>query len=245
MTDGATRPDTSAEALADAGEVRLEVPHAAAGQGPGAASDAAGARPSVAEAQRWTDDYQDFVHTRMIRVQAAAQQWLVTMTALLGVFSAVTVLGGPTTIDTAPAGAAQWIVLGMAGLVYLLAFAAVYYGALATFGGLGLRPATPQERDYARDAAALQTCPDSSNTDQLAADVTRLARLRRATPRQEWWRARPISGGVRAYIDSYEFKTNTLRANLHRSRVLGISAAILSGVLAWTLLLLRVLHPSL
>ena len=200
--------------------------------------------PSVTEAQRWADDYQDFVHTRMTRVQTAAQQWLVTMTALLGVFSAITVLGGPATIDTTPTGAAQWVVLSLAGLVYLLAFAAVCYRALATFGGLGLRPTTAPERAYAGDAAAVQTWP-ASDPVRLADEVTRLARMRRDTPRQEWWNARPLSGGIRAYIDSYEFKTNTLRANLHRSRILGIAAAILSGVLAWTLLLLRVLHPVL
>ena len=198
MTDaGAFEELSTRHAQGDGGAARVEI-------------------PTTSEDERWAADYQDFVHTRMARVQTAAQQWLVTMTALLSVFSAVVVVGSPATIDTTPAGAARWIILGLAGVVYLLAFAAVYKGARATFGGLGLS----------------QSTEDSARLIQSGFGA-RLAK---------WWNPEPISGDVAAYRNEYETKTNTLRTHLHRSRVLGISAAILSGVLAWTLLLLRVIY---
>ena len=190
------------------------------------------------ERERWAADYQEFVHTRMARVQAAAAQWLTTMTALLGVFSAVVVVGGSTTIDAVPVGWPRWSVLGLAAAVYALTFAAVYQGAQAGFGGLGVRPPTAEEQSYERAARALQTDPPPEDAEQRSRE---LARTRRCTPPSSWWYAQPLLGGPDAYAASYELITNTLRTRLHRSRVLGIAAAVLSGVLAWMVLLLHVL----
>lgn len=58
------------------------------------------------------------------------------MTTLLGLFSAVVVLSGGTTISELPVGTiGRGLVCGLAVIAYGLAFTAVVIGARATFGG--------------------------------------------------------------------------------------------------------------
>jgi hypothetical protein len=188
---------------------------------------------------RWQEDYEDFIHGRMVRVQAAAQQWLVTMTSLLGLFSAVVVVGGGNAIEKVPHGIAQATIVALAAVVYILAFVAVYQGAKATFGGLGLRPAGSEERAYAKEASGLQNDDGPHDLAPLAEIEGRIRKKQGLDQWREWWSPPPLLGGVHAYVETYEHKTNRLRTHLHRSRVLGIVASVLSGVLGWALLLLR------
>jgi hypothetical protein len=92
----------------------------------------------------WAGDYDKLVHGRLERVQASAQQWLSTITALLGLFSAAIVVGGATSVGDLSMSARR-LVFAAAVTVYTLAFLAVVLGAAATFGGLGTRQARVKE----------------------------------------------------------------------------------------------------
>jgi hypothetical protein len=187
------------------------------------------------EADSWKKDYDDFVHGRMARVQTAAQQWLVTMTALLGLFSTAIIVGGANTIDKV--SLPQPLVIALAAVVYLLALAAEIYGALATFGGLGLHPVSEDERRYAEIARELQhDCRDPKEQLKTAKKL----RAKQHRLKTEWihdnWSPLALVGGPNAYKDRYELRTNKLREYLHRSRVLGALAALAPGLLSFLVL---------
>ena len=173
----------------------------------------------VSESDRWAKDYQDFRHGRMARVQTAAQQWLGTITALLGLFGAATVVAGRTTVAALPPWEQLATFIG-AILVYFLAGAAVLEGARATFGGLGLKPDGPSP----------------------VAPRTRWGRFKGIL--KKWWKPEALTGQLVDYIRTYEEKTDELRTHLHRSRLLGIAAAAMSGFLGCILLLFEVIAPK-
>jgi hypothetical protein len=208
------------------------------------------ADPVDPDRERWEQDFRDFVHGRMARVQSAAQQWLVTITALLGLFSAAVVVGGGGSGIGKLPGAWPGVVVGLAAVVYGVAFRAVWEGALATFRGLGVRLPNEDETRYAAEAEKLRDWKetDRNELDRALNRARALAKL--STQGSKWktfadmWSPPPLVGGVSAYRDRYELQTNSLRRHLHRSRVLGVLAAILSGALAWLVLLLNVVYPS-
>jgi hypothetical protein len=95
------------------------------------------------DSDRWLADYEKFRHSRLERVQGSAQQWLGTITALLGLFSAAIVIS-----SSAVSGLSDgWrhFVFVSAVLLYVVVLLGVGFGAWATFGGLGLRRLTDKE----------------------------------------------------------------------------------------------------
>jgi hypothetical protein len=183
------------------------------------------------EAMAWTRELQDFTTRRLALVQTAAQSWLAVMTTLLGLVSVVAVLNHGTAISELPIGLlGRAAVFAVAVVVYLLAFIAVVYGALATFGGLGL----PKPQDAPSPAAAGS---------------------RRAQPRQqaplhaklhEWWTPIPDAGrpepGWEEYKRSRVRQADEFCRYLHRSRILGVLAALGVGVLAIVVLGIGAFH---
>jgi len=230
----------------------------------------------------WASDYDKLVHGRLERVQASAQQWLSTITALLGLFSAAIVVGGANSVSDLSTSARRLVFAG-AVTVYTVAFLAVVLGAAATFGGLGTRQARVKEltryatsesqRADVAEATYQQCCqravrePDrrsefriladaayirarerrseaalaAARAEQLAAASARLSRLERWRLRvsarwRGFWGSSPSDGDAFDYRFRYEQQADTRRARLHKSRALGVMAAVLSGTLAMTLL---------
>ena len=66
------------------------------GAGPGNTKPAGSGNDDTAS---WVAEYDALAHGRLERVQAAAQQWLTTTTALLGLFSAAIVVGGTNSVS--------------------------------------------------------------------------------------------------------------------------------------------------
>ena len=105
----------------------------------------------ASDQEQWVGDYESFRHGRLERVQASAQQWLATITALLGLFSAAVVVGGGSSVSDLSA-AERKVVFVVAVVVYSAAFVAVVIGAMATFGGLGLRSPSAEDLESYADA---------------------------------------------------------------------------------------------
>lgn len=250
----------------------------------GAAEPAAGD-----DTGQWDLDYQTFRHGRLERVQDSARQWLGTITALLGLFSAAIVVGGGNSVSDL---SSTWrrVVFFAAVLVYALAFYSVGIGAAATFGGLGLRPPNVNDLDsyieretgkadaavdvarYYRNAAHRARPEQAAAQLELALAAEQQISLRRhqvllAQARKKqlesvrerkvlagvavvssWWHtfwgSNAPNGDAFDYRFNYERQADKRRARLHKSRVFGILAAALSGVLAMTLLWQHTLTQS-
>jgi hypothetical protein len=154
--------------------------------------------------------------------QSAAQSWVGVMTTLLGLFSAVVVVSGGTTISELPVGTGgKALVFVLAVITFGFAFTAVVNGAQATFGGggLGLTPKPP-------DKGWLMKLPEG-----LRIRVVSWATL---------WRPLPLVGDPNYRWEIYRVRQLTqadeLRVHLHRSRLLGVIAALLAGSLALVVL---------
>jgi hypothetical protein len=174
------------------------------------------------DAAEWRREYRQFVHGRVAQTQAQAQSWLGVMSTLLGLFSAVVVIGHGTAINELPVGTGgRGLVFVLAVVAYGLAIRAVVYGAQATWGGLGLGPppttgeATAQKRS---------TPPGQEDTGF-----------------RSWWSPTPLAEQLPSdtweeYRDSQLELADKLRRRLHRSRLLGVAAVLLAGILAMAVL---------
>jgi hypothetical protein len=171
------------------------------------------------EAAAWEREFQQFVHGRVALTQTGAQSWLAVMTTLLGLFSAVVVVNGSTAISELPVGpVGRVLVFGFAVLVYGLTFIAVIYGALATFGGLGLGLPGPP----------LPNTLNRLSPGPLRPVGKKLWEWWTPTPMAHWL---PILSGETYRIHQLPL-ADRLRRYLRRSRLLGIAAALLAGGLA-------------
>jgi hypothetical protein len=158
-----------------------------------------------ADADAWQAELQDFVHGRLERAQKAAASWLVTLTTLLGLFGAVIVLNGGTAISGIRGGFGwRAAAVIIAAATFALAFAAIYEGLSTTFAGLTGGGWSTHRHDLWRRLRRAWSPPDS-HPEQLTWDGFR-----------EWNQRRP----------------NEIRRRLHRSRILGILAAAMAGLLA-------------
>jgi hypothetical protein len=125
-----------------------------------------------ADAAGWSENYQAFFHDRLGRTQSAAQQWLATITALLGLFSVAIVVGGGKSVSDLPHSQRLGVFVG-AVVVYFLAFVSVLMGALATWGGLSGRTADGKElAEYIANekGMAKKAVKDSKEYRRRAAD---------------------------------------------------------------------------
>ena len=251
------------------------------GAGPGNTKPAGSGNDDTAS---WVAEYDALAHGRLERVQGAAQQWLTTTTALLGLFSAAIVVGGTNSVsDLSQRGRASVFVAAF--LVYAVAFLALVLGALATFGGLGVRRVDAEElndyiraeQDRAADAEAyLRALPEGLEPEgvhreliavtrqqealhrrHVALAQARLAHITTAhiTSAQSWqkrmaqrwqgiWRGAESSGDAFDYGFRYDQQADKRRSRLHKSRIFGITAAVLSGALALGLLANQTFSPA-
>jgi hypothetical protein len=167
-----------------------------------------------ADAAAWTRELREFVHGRVGLVHTSAQAWLGVLTTILGLFSAVVVIRGGTAISELPLGTlGRGLVFLSALVVYGLTFWAVVEGALATFGGLGLE------------------APEHAGSGMM----NKLSRFRDRW--MEAWRPPSLAKAMKEYRgkwygDNQIQLADFLRTRLHRSRLLGIVAALLAGLLA-------------
>jgi hypothetical protein len=174
------------------------------------------------DATLWRDEFRNFVHGRVTHMQTSAQSWLGVMTTLLGLFSAVVVLSGGTTISQLPVGRlGRGLVFALAVIAFGLAFTAVVIGARATFGGLGLglRPKPPFTGWLGKLPKRLQA--------KAATWWTFWSPLSLAAHPDFTWET---------YRNRQLRQADELRRYLHRSRILGIAAAFLAAVLALVVL---------
>jgi hypothetical protein len=240
--------------------------------------------PGAGDSDRWLADYDTFRHTRLERVQGSAQQWLGTITALLGLFSAAIVVSS-STVSGLSDGWRRFVFVS-AVVLYSFVLLGVGFGAWATFGGLGLRRLGRKELgrylklERAKAAAADEAAavyranagpvgfPRTEARLELAAAATEKARVHREHVEladQRWhqqgpdpfWLRRLLSrllhvfwpspplGDSFDYRFNYEHQADARRARLHVSRLFGVAAAILAGVLAMIILGLQTLSsPS-
>lgn len=171
---------------------------------------------TAAEAAAWTEEYHAFLRGRVARVQNAAQAWLGIMTTLLSLFSILVLLNQGQALRDLPV-ATPWRVLLylVAAIAFGTAFVAVVIGARATFGGIGAGEATDN--------------PVATPPWMRAGEWIR-TKWSPAPLRMEWDR----DWGL--YRDRQQELANRLRTQLHRSRVLGVLAALLVGMLALVVL---------
>ena len=159
-----------------------------------------------ADADAWQAELQTFVHGRLERGQKAAESWLAILTTLLGLFGAVVVLNGGRAISDIRGGSGwRAAALIIAAIVFGLAFAAIYEGLRATWGGLsggGLwRTPAPGLWNRLRD----EWSPGDLDLEHVTREVFR---------------------------DYNQRRSNLTRRYLHRSRILGVLAAAMAGALA-------------
>jgi hypothetical protein len=107
-------------------------------------------------------------------------------------------------------------------LVYGLTFIAVVFGAGATFGGLGLGLPPPALPDKLKGLLPGRLLPVSAELWKLWKPTP----LADALPTYSWERYKQHQLGM----------ADRLRRYLHRSRLLGIAAALLAGALALVVL---------
>jgi len=89
------------------------------------------------EDSQWLEDYYTFLHTRLDRVQAAAQVWLGVLTTLVGLASSVVLIKGSTLLTGLTSSQAfLWLSIGLIALGFVFAMLAMIGGAAATWGGL-------------------------------------------------------------------------------------------------------------
>jgi hypothetical protein len=148
----------------------------------------------------WNDNYQTFLNSRLERTQGAAQQWLTTITALLGLFSVAIVVGGGKSVSDL-SDLQRWLVFLAAVIVYSLAFVSVLQGALATWGGLSRR--TADRKDLAKymtdekgmaekadqDADEYKRAEDAVHADAKAA-YRELATAKEREAKMHWHQSR-------------------------------------------------------
>jgi hypothetical protein len=184
-------------------------------------------------AAAWKKEFEEFGPARVAQVNASAQAWLGIMTTLLGLFSAVVVLNQGSAIGELPIGrVGRGILFTLAVIVYGFAFIAVVYGAAAVSGGLGFgleRPSPPKSLTKWSKALGLS---------------------QPAWHLWQFWNPEPLSPLPPNYTwerfrQHRLERAETLRTHLHRSRLLGVAAAILAGVLALAVLWIGAfVHPS-
>lgn len=169
-----------------------------------------------AEAAAWTEEYRAFLRGRVARVQGAAQTWLGIMTTLLGLFSLLVLLNQGQALGDLPVATSWRVVLYViAALAFGTAFAAVVLGARATFGGIGAAEGAGDSAAPGPWARAAQWIRTKWSPEPLV---------------MEWDRDWTL------YRDRQQELSNHLRTQLHRSRLLGVLAALLVGLLALAVL---------
>lgn len=168
------------------------------------------ARDDLHEA--WASAYADYMVGRGARIQASAQSWLSVVTSLISFFSAALVLGSPAVNDLAPLPARITTFLA-AGAILLLAVGAVVQAALASFGRLSIGT-RPTGRGW------LERCA--------------------SRVRQLWTPADPPSMWTpEEFTRAAQDKDPQQRKRLHRSRLLGLAAAIVAAALSLAILAWR------
>ena len=173
----------------------------------------AGTIPQAIPDSTWQTEMRNFIVGRYERVQAAAQTWLTIMTTLFGLFSAVTLIGGPKTITDINGGLPWKIgVVAGAAAVFVLAFVATMYGLFASWGGLW---------------AGLQPDPEKPVWREL----------------KDMWSPEPLTPEEIQHPDWHDYRryytldrANRHRKRLHRSRVLGVTAVAFAGLLGFALI---------
>src|SRR5262245_30621939 len=167
---------------------------------------------TAAEAQAWTDDYHAFLRGRVASVQRAAQAWLGVMTTLLSLFSILVLLNQGQALGDLPIGTGWLAVLyAVAALAFGLAFVALVLGARATFGGLGMGG---DDSQAGGPAGLWHSLHKEWKPDPVPVSWDR-----------DW----------REYRE-HQARADVLRKYLHRSRILGVLAAVVVGVLSLAVL---------
>lgn len=157
-----------------------------------------------ADADAWQAELQTFVHDRLGRVQKATESWLALLITLLGLFGAVVVLNGGKAISDIHGGSAwRAAALIIAAAVFVSAFAAILEGLTSVWAGLS-GGGRMHEPGLGRRLLE-QWLPRDIDVEHLT-----LERFR------EYNQKRP----------------NDIHRHLQRSRILGILAAAMAGVLA-------------
>jgi hypothetical protein len=183
----------------------------------------------------WQNQMQNFFVGRYDRVQAAAQTWLTIMTTLFGVFSTVAVIGGPKTITEIHGGLGWRIgVVAGAAAVFVLAFAATMYGLFASWGGLGAGLEPEQNNKPVPHGRPWPWFPVL--TVVVSAEVF-WQELREMWSPQDLTLAEIADPLWHRYRSEYALKrANRNRRRLHRSRVLGVAAVVVAGLLGFALI---------
>jgi hypothetical protein len=177
------------------------------------------------EAAGWIRESRQLVYGQVTQIESQAQSWVGVISTLLGLFSAVVVIGRGTAINELPVGIVwRGVVFTFAVITYGLAFIAVVYGLWATWGGLGQHLSAKGEA---------KTQKRSGRPGQLENWFMHLWRpqsqseqLKRGLSNEYW----------HEYMDKQLDLADELRKPLYRSRLLGVAAVVLAGLLAITVL---------
>ena len=164
----------------------------------------------MTEDDTWQSNFIEFKSGLLSRVQGAAQTWLSSLSLLLGLYTTAVVVNGGSAIVDLPGGVVvRALAVAFAVAVFGLSMSAVAYGAMATFGGLGLLAESPPM--FSKD-----WIDNLWNGLDLAADAT--------------WET---------YKQRTEQQAGRRRKYLHHSRVLGVFAGLVAGLFALLVLTLR------
>jgi hypothetical protein len=181
------------------------------------ATDPAASQQIRQDFQRWSDDYQKSIHTRLERVHSSAGVWLSVLTTIVALLGSLVLLkGGSLVTEVTATGWLQALLVGLVSLVFLVAVLALLAGAVATWGGLW---------DFGGQA-------QSYSDPEWFPHITRVARWLARIPAED--RDHSMAGKPEwvTYRDRYRSNAERSRIYLHASRMLGGVAAILIGVVA-------------
>jgi len=174
----------------------------------------------------WLEDYQRFEHTRLDRVQAAAQVWLGVLTTLVGLAGSVVLIKGNALLSGLTSSLiCQWVTICLIVLGFGFALLAIISGAAASWGGL--------------------SAVDHGSMPGYRKLVFRVI-LRFAfdkEPMPESLAVEPKSKAAR-YRDRYQRAAVSRRNLLQASRALGILTAGIIAALAVVILLEGVIAPA-
>ena len=184
------------------------------------------ARSRTDDDHLWLEDYQRFEHTRLDRVQAAAQVWLGVLTTLVGLAGSVVLIKGNALLSGLTSSLLfQWVTICLIVLGFGSALLAIISGAAAGWGGLSA-VGHGDLPGYRALVFRLILC-FAFDAEQMPAPLT----------------VQPASKAAR-YRDQYQRAAISRRNLLQASRALGILTAAVIAALAVVILLEGVIAPA-